>query len=84
MKKTDNFILISLFCQQVIADYTTPPQKELSRDLEAKLKPNITYDNLPNVIMKFTTKYSILFAIYVASLLNAVLSQSVWVMRSSI
>ena len=42
MKKTDNFILISLFCQQVIADYTTPPQKELSRDLEAKLKPNIT------------------------------------------
>jgi hypothetical protein len=26
---------------QVIADYSTPEQKELSRDLEAKIKPNI-------------------------------------------
>lgn len=36
---------VSLLCalKQVIADYTTPPQKELSRDLEAKLKPNITF-----------------------------------------
>ncbi|XP_028406080.1 translation initiation factor eIF-2B subunit delta-like [Dendronephthya gigantea] len=29
--------------KQVIADYSTPLQKELSRDLEAKLKPNITF-----------------------------------------
>jgi translation initiation factor eIF-2B subunit delta len=25
-----------------VGDYTTPPQKELARDLEARLKPNIT------------------------------------------
>ncbi|XP_062579532.1 translation initiation factor eIF-2B subunit delta-like [Saccostrea cucullata] len=31
--------------KQVIRDYTTPPQKELSRDLEAKLKPCITFLN---------------------------------------
>ncbi|XP_022286386.2 translation initiation factor eIF2B subunit delta-like [Crassostrea virginica] len=29
--------------KQVIGDYTTPPQKELSRDLEAKLKPYISF-----------------------------------------
>lgn len=28
---------------QVIQDYTTPPQKELSRDLEATIKPYIRY-----------------------------------------
>ena len=27
--------------KQVISDYVTPPQKELSRDLEAKIKPYI-------------------------------------------
>ena len=27
--------------KQVIADYSTPPQKDLSRDLESKLKPYI-------------------------------------------
>jgi len=26
---------------QVISDYVTPPQKELSRDLDAKIKPYI-------------------------------------------
>jgi len=36
---------IALLCafKQVIADYTTPPSKELSRDLEAKLKPCISF-----------------------------------------
>ena len=27
----------------MIADYETPPQKELSRDLDSQLKPNITF-----------------------------------------
>lgn len=31
--------------KQVIADYTTPPHKELSRDLEAKIKPYISFLN---------------------------------------
>ncbi|XP_074656252.1 translation initiation factor eIF2B subunit delta-like [Tubulanus polymorphus] len=31
--------------KQYIADYSTPPQKELARDLEAKLKPNISFIN---------------------------------------
>lgn len=29
--------------KQVISDYVTPPQKELSRDLEAKIKPYISF-----------------------------------------
>ncbi|XP_038051378.1 translation initiation factor eIF-2B subunit delta-like [Patiria miniata] len=32
--------------KQVIADYTTPPQKELSRDLESKIKPYISFLNV--------------------------------------
>lgn len=31
--------------KQVIADYSTPPDKELSRDLDAKIKPYITFLN---------------------------------------
>lgn len=31
--------------KQVIQDYTTPPQKELSRDLEATIKPYISFLN---------------------------------------
>jgi len=34
-------LLIAL--KRVIEDYVTPPQKELSRDLDAKLKPYITF-----------------------------------------
>ena len=34
-------IFSSLYFQQLIADYVTPPQKELCRDLDAKIKPNI-------------------------------------------
>ena len=29
--------------KMVIKDYTTPPQKELARDLDARLKPYITF-----------------------------------------
>lgn len=36
------FLIIASFLQ-VIQDYTTPPQKELSRDLEATIKPYIRY-----------------------------------------
>ncbi len=28
---------------KVIGDYVTPPQKELSRDLDSRLKPYITF-----------------------------------------
>ena len=31
------------FSPQLIADYVTPTQKELCRDLDAKIKPNIRY-----------------------------------------
>jgi len=36
---------IALLCtfKKVISDYTTPPSKELSRDLEAKIKPYISF-----------------------------------------
>ncbi|XP_064652149.1 translation initiation factor eIF2B subunit delta-like [Lineus longissimus] len=31
--------------KRFVGDYTTPPQKELARDMEARLKPNITFLN---------------------------------------
>ncbi|KAK3087547.1 hypothetical protein FSP39_007400 [Pinctada imbricata] len=46
--------------KQVIRDYVTPPQKELSRDLEAKIKPYITFLNqcrLLSVSMGNAIKY---------------------------
>ena len=38
-------INIHVYALQVIADYTTPPSKEMSRDLESRLKPYIRYFN---------------------------------------
>ena len=32
-----------VLCRQVISDYVTPPCKELSRDLDATIKPHIRY-----------------------------------------
>ncbi|KAJ8322255.1 hypothetical protein KUTeg_000726 [Tegillarca granosa] len=46
--------------KRVIADYSTPPQKELSRDLEAKIKPYISFLNqcrLLSVSMGNAIKY---------------------------
>ena len=40
MKK---WIKLHVCALQVIADYTTPPSKEMSRDLESRLKPYIRY-----------------------------------------
>ncbi|KAL5013428.1 hypothetical protein ScPMuIL_007698 [Solemya velum] len=36
-------IALMLALKKIIEDYTTPPQKELSRDLEAKIKPHISF-----------------------------------------
>ena len=36
-------INIHVYALKVIADYTTPPSKEMSRDLESRLKPYIRY-----------------------------------------
>ena len=38
---TQTLILMTSCSVQLIADYVTPPQKELCRDLDAKIKPNI-------------------------------------------
>jgi len=35
---------------QVIRDYTTPPNEELSRDLVNKLKPYIRYENVYQIL----------------------------------
>lgn len=46
--------------KQVIADYTTPPQKEMSRDLESRIKPYISFLNqcrLMSVSMGNAIKY---------------------------
>ncbi|XP_060084034.1 translation initiation factor eIF-2B subunit delta-like [Ylistrum balloti] len=46
--------------KQVITDYVTPPQKELSRDLEARIKPYISFLNqcrLISVSMGNAIKY---------------------------
>lgn len=46
--------------KEVITDYTTPPQKELSRDLEARIKPYISFLNqcrLMSVSMGNAIKY---------------------------
>ena len=34
-------LMLSSFLSQLIRDYSTPPNEELSRDLVAKLKPHI-------------------------------------------
>lgn len=34
-------IILPFFLSQLIRDYSTPPNEELSRDLVAKLKPHI-------------------------------------------
>lgn len=34
-------VILPFFLSQLIRDYSTPPNEELSRDLVAKLKPHI-------------------------------------------
>lgn len=36
-------VALLLAFKKLIADYVTPPQKELCRDLDAKIKPNISF-----------------------------------------
>ncbi|KAI1241377.1 hypothetical protein IHE44_0009863 [Lamprotornis superbus] len=38
-------IILPLYLSQLIRDYSTPPNEELSRDLVAKLKPHISFLN---------------------------------------
>jgi translation initiation factor eIF-2B subunit delta len=38
-------IALMMATKQLISDYTTSPNTEISRDLESKLKPNISFIN---------------------------------------